>query len=644
MASYLLVFYAWLLVLFAAGHFISRVLAHAPNTGFYSTLLRNIFTGYVAVVILHSIIQTGFQTVNLVMLLIAALLCIEVRRTSFEQHTRFTINAREVITVLVASTLLFLIPWLTISNNDSHLGFFYTETDYILYSRIAQSLLNNGHENGFTILNQLDSYYTNPEPYHFFDIWGAATVSKLTTLNVFPNLITIVYPTFYLLAFAGYMVLLKKDNGWAPFAAFLLLFVGGITLSFIDIHPFLQSLSNLSYSLVSPKIYKLSYFYAFLIPAFLVYKSGQTKIAVLICLGLPVANIITLPTVVPALILFLLFLYIRFPQLRKTTLLSLGYTLTISLAIIFFYALNQRQSAGLAGAEISKPLDLLSGILQSMDLRTSRNIILGGALSLILLYFPYVLVIVIGRWRPKWSVLAIFPLAVIAISLLAWAALFLELNSSQLFSNISIVIMNIAAAVFFCTILNGEAGVPPSRFALAIIVFVLGATFILQWTRDLSKVAHLRTATHSEEYLKNAEARIPPHTVVGSVRSPDAMTYPFAKYNAVYTLGDYLLLQGRDCFAVNISDLSTPIDSTSSMTITRSMKAIRDGIFYRYSRLPANQDLSEGELMEKFVDEQHIQFLLIEEGAQLPANLEARISEQIQDSLSGERLVRIGAR
>ncbi len=352
MVSHLLAFYAWILVLFAAGHFISRVVANAPNTGFYSTLLRNVFTGYVAVVIIHSIIQTGFQTVNLVMLLIAVLLCIEVRRTSFEQHNKFTVTTKEVITVLVASTLLFLIPWLTISNNDSYLGFFYTETDYILYSRIAQSLLINGNENGFTILNQLDSYYTNPEPYHFFDIWGAATVSRLTTLNVFPSLITIVYPTFYLLAFAGYMALLKKNNSWTPFAAFLLLFVGGITLSFINIHPFFQSLSNLSYSLVSPKIYKLSYFYAFLVPAFLVYRSGHTKLAVLICLGLPVANIITLPTVVPALILFLVFLYIRFPQHRKTTILSLGYTLTISLAIVLFYALNQRQSAGLAGAAI----------------------------------------------------------------------------------------------------------------------------------------------------------------------------------------------------------------------------------------------------------------------------------------------------
>ncbi len=278
-----------------------------------------------------------------------------------------------------------------------------------------------------------------------------------------------------------------------------------------------------------------------------------------------------------------------------------------------------------------------------MDLRTSRNIIVGGVISLVLLYFPYVLVIIIGRQRPKWSVLTIFPAAVIAISLLAWAALFLELNSSQLFSNISIVIMNIAVAVLLCAFLNGEAGAPPSRIALAIIAIVLGVTFILQWTRDLSKVSDLRTVTHSEEYLKKAEALIPQHTVVGSVRSPGAMTYPFAKYNAVYTLGDYLLLQGRDCFAVNISDLSTPIDSTSNMTITRSMKAIRDGIFYRYSSLPANKDLSEGELMEKFVDEQHIQFLLIEQGAVLPANLEARVSEQIKDSLSGERLVKIGA-
>lgn len=642
MLSYLIIFFAWLLILFFVGHLLSRYGADAPNTGFYPTVLRNIFTGYVVVISVHAIIQTEFKTINIVLLLIGALICFEVRKNkTIRDSPRLQFKIKQLATLVIAAILLFLIPWLTISNNDSLLKFFYHETDYTLYSRIAQSLLVHGHENGFTILNELDPvYYNNPEPYHFFDIWGAATISRAFSVNPFPGLVTIVYPTFYFLAFAGYMALFKKEQAWTAVCAFVLLLVGGITLTFID-HSFFQSHTNLSFDLLTPKIYKLSYFYVFLISAFLLYRAGYTTIAVLVCVALPAANIITFPTIVPSLFGFLAIMYIRSPARRTEVTRNFIYTALAAIAIVGFYFLNQRQSAGLAGAEISKPLELIQGIIDPLELATRRNIIVGGILSIAIMYAPFIIVIALHRRQYSKTVLGLVPGIIITAGLLVWSILFQELNSSQIFSNISIVVVNLSIAIILSEIINNYPTVRPSRAVIAITAILLIGAVGFQVSRDVSKAGKLQVTSHSDDYLRKIGELTTPNSVVASIRSAGEMTSPFMKYNAVYPLGEYLLLQDKGCFAVNISDLSTPIDSTSNISATRSMKAIRDGLFYRYSKLPKNAALSEHELMEQFVDEFSIRFLIVSKNAVLPTKFMERAKEIVTDPLSGEQFIEL---
>ena len=245
MVNYLLIFFAWLLLLFAVGHLVSKFLANAPAGNFYYTLLRNIFAGYVSIIISFSMFYTGFKTVNIVLLIIAGLICFESRKRHFtDAPVRLEFGLRHIVTIMVVAIICFLIPWMTISNSDSYLQFFYKSDDYTFYSRISKSLLMNGQENGFGILNSLDSYYTNPEPYHFFDLWGAAAVSRIFSVNVYPSLLVIVYPTFYLLCFAGYMTLLRRDNFSAVLLAFAFLWVGGITPNFFGFNLFVGRLTD----------------------------------------------------------------------------------------------------------------------------------------------------------------------------------------------------------------------------------------------------------------------------------------------------------------------------------------------------------------------------------------------------------------
>jgi hypothetical protein len=641
MILYLVIFYAWLLILFTVGGLVSKLLAHAPNAGLYQTLLRNLFSGYVTFVGFYSVFKTEFKTINIVLILIGILVCFEVRRKKpIFENPKASFQPKQLLILFVVASILVLLPWLTIGNNESYLKFFYNNSDYVLYGRIAETLNLYGQENGFAILNQLDKYYNGPEPYHFFDIWGGAIVSNLFSINVFPALMVIIYPTFYLLVFLGYMSLLKVNNIWSPLIAFLLLLVGGISLSFID-HRFFRSLDNLAYALVSPNIYKLSYFYAFLVSALLLYRSGLIVAATLVCLALPVANIITLPSIVPALFVLLAVLYLRTPGNRREISLSLGCIFVVSIAILLFYFLNPRQSAGLAGAEISKPIDLVGGIIYPLDITTRRNIIIGGVISLIMLYLGHMIILLLNRRNINKTLLAIFPLSVIAISLLVWAVLFRELNSSQVFSNISIVVINISIAIVLIDVINAYANQRPSKAIIITSVILFGATIIFQATRDIQKAENFRVTLHTDDYLRKVEETIAPNSLVGSIKTAAEMTSAFMKYNAVYTLGDYLLLQDKQCFAVSMSDLSTPVDSTSEMTISRSMKAVRDGMFYRYSKLARNSGLNEDELAQRFVKEFQMRYIIASKDAVLPSSLSVHANVVATDPLSGERLLEI---
>ena len=640
MVNYLVIFFAWLLLLFTVGHLVSKFLAKAPAGNFYYTLLRNIFAGYATVIICFSMFYTGFKTVNIVVLIIAGMICFECRKRHFtDAQVGIEFGLRHIVTIMVVAIICFLIPWMTISNSDSYLQFFYTMDDYSFYGRISKSLLMNGQENGFGILNSLDPYYTNPEPYHYFDLWGAAAVSRIFSANVYPSLLVIIYPTFYLLCFAAYMTLLKRDNFSAVLLAFAFLWVGGIRIP--NVFGYDLFVGRLTDNLLTPESYKVSLYYLFLISAFLLYRVGYIAIGVLVCLGLPAATIATLPTIVPALLVFLTLAYIFSHLDRKELISAVIYVLLVACAIVLFYLFNQRETGGLFGAEISKPLSLIKSNLRISNLSAQGIILIKGIVMLVVIYSPFVALVVFYARRPTRKIIGFFPVIVVGISLLVWAALFREINSVQVFKNITVAIVNVTIVILLSQLANSHRRAVDSKIPLIVTLSLVTVAIVSQVTFTAKAIKRQRTVTHDEEYLKGVEARVAPNSIIGCIKSVKKMTRIYHKYNSVYTMGQYLLLQKKNCFAVNISDLSTPIDSTSALNLERSLKAVGNGIFYRYSKFPENSHLNEEELMAKFVKQYDVRYLLVQQGAKLPSLFEKRAKSILVDPLSGERFVEL---
>ena len=151
---------------------------------------------------------------------------------------------------------------------------------------------------------------------------------------------------------------------------------------------------------------------------------------------------------------------------------------------------------------------------------------------------------------------------VVGLSLLVWAALFREFNAVQIFKNIAVPIVNVTIVIFLSQIVNSYRRAFHAKTPLILTYGIVAIAITYQVILTTKAIKRRRTITHDDGYLKAVEAGVAPNSIIGCIKSVKEMTGMADKYNAIYQLGPYLLLQEKNCFAVNISDLSTPIDST----------------------------------------------------------------------------------
>ncbi|MFY7788342.1 MAG: hypothetical protein ACOVQA_10760, partial [Thermoflexibacteraceae bacterium] len=175
--------------------------------------------------------------------------------------------------------------------------------DLVGYSNFVKQLLLTQQENynGLTA-NLIDSYFHGLSPYHFYEFWLAAFITKFTgCLPLFAYWL-LVYPLFYLTTWAGILAVWEhrhtKITWKQQIVSFLLLFLGAIYLPFYDYVPYLDStvyLHNntlLTYGLLEP----------FLLAIYFLWQYQQKELAILGLLTIPLLSITTLAGVFGAII------------------------------------------------------------------------------------------------------------------------------------------------------------------------------------------------------------------------------------------------------------------------------------------------------------------------------------------------------
>jgi hypothetical protein len=522
--------------------------------------------------------------------------------------------------------------------------------DHIYSARIAYFSMTSGQESDVFLLQLLDSAYAGVKPYHYLELWLANLMTVLTKGKQVTLLYLVVYPFFYWLSLIGILALWQNQQfklaWWTAPAAVILLFLGGFTFDFYQGIPFLSGLSVFERPLISG-LPKLGQVYVGLLTIILLHLQRKYLLALLVLLLLSTNYVTLFPSIALAACLASLIVLLFGFVPKNLGLRALGYAFTSGLAIPIFYLLFDTSVVGREGANARDAFGVLSNLLSISSLRIRLNIVAGGLVQLGVVYLPYL--ILVALYWPQWRSLVTKERIAVWLSFglllvtsgISWAIFYQQLNSIQLFYNISVPLINSLLFGFLAWVTNQPKNW--KFWLVALLCLVSSLSLFKKITADYP-LKGLPTF-YADGYLKKIDQYL--QTMSGnwlagaSLRHPSAYSNVFEKYVTIYTNGTYLPYLGNGgAIAISLNDLEIPLD-IDPLIRQREQKAIGMGLFYRwvakekaagtFRDIPTSQ--------AAFVRHYQLRFLIVTKGVEVPATLRPMVTEEFVDGLSGERFL-----
>lgn len=144
----------------------------------FHQIFMSICIGIIAIISAYAIATTSFKTINLFFLILFIPLIFKYRNHQQQANTKL----KTIIASLIA-----LCPFFCINLFKQTLGFHSLELspylDANFYIDISNGLNLYGEENYYNSLNINKKYHGNT-PYHYFELWMSALLSKISTLDI----------------------------------------------------------------------------------------------------------------------------------------------------------------------------------------------------------------------------------------------------------------------------------------------------------------------------------------------------------------------------------------------------------------------------------------------------------------------------
>jgi len=222
------------------------------KSNFYSKAFFELLTGIVIIVFLKSIIETSFQTINILFLLLVIEFIIfkiykKERIVNLSFDTKNILEKEKIIKTLqliLFFILIFLIHSLYLYS-FSNQSFKIPDEDLLFYSKVSNSISLYGKENFIfsynNIINQNDNGIVL---YHFFDLWTNSFFFQLFNISSYFSLFFITAPIFTFILFVGITSLWEKIgklNFLKLILTILLLFVSGMYFDFYKIFRYMTN-------------------------------------------------------------------------------------------------------------------------------------------------------------------------------------------------------------------------------------------------------------------------------------------------------------------------------------------------------------------------------------------------------------------
>ena len=623
----------------------------------HASVFASLLTGLIFSITVFSIFTTYFKTINVGFLLLFLFGLLEFKKTS---GTNSVIQKRNFFTIkkflgFAVAYFVFVLWEAIFLFKTGAFPFVLPHNDFIFSSNISDSLLKTGYENFFMEGNFYNPVYHYMMPYHYFEIWINSFIVFFTGAN---NLLTFmlgVFPILYFTIWLGIASLFeqfkKKVSLQEYFLSFLLLFLGGFII-YLNKSEFFYNMHSLAPIPMELATKKYTTFYVFIIAALLLLTNKRTVLAMLVILSLSFVSITAFPPVLSGFTLFLLINgFLRLVG-GKSVVRVLLYLLAVgsTIAIIYFY-FNQ-SPFGLVFTD--KKSAIISKLFSASYLRTFAHIVIGGALQTGILYSPLLIFsffilrkMNIRQWQKEYKIIFLLFLSITVTSIFIWAILWDMVNATGFYAS-SLCYLNILFIFLFVLFYKANYhhlfSVKNILLGGFILLLCLRAGFAFYYNLNKEKE---QASLYSDRYIQQVIAEtknkdINPYGA--SLMNYEKNNNLFSKNTFFIRLGQYLKFTPNVKLTTCINITNAPL-SENDLQKKQEMEIMQLSVFYQFIRnqKKSGRFVSVEQSQADFIDQYHVNYLIVDKGVQVSAILQKRMKKEIADSLSGERFILLDA-
>jgi hypothetical protein len=534
------------------------------------------------------------------------------------------------LTLFAGALALFVLRFGQLYNPASDIPLL-PHSDTVFYANCIDFLVFFGKEN-----SSVDYVYganSGTSPYHYYELWYGAGVSRLFGQNTALSLVLIVFTTSLFVIWLGLCAVLeyyKKLNFTDVLFCFGAVFLCGLAFSVFTEVPFMRNIYVFSRNAWSyPKLFPI-YFYT--LSALLFFMRNKQKEGLLCLLSLPIVFISTSVGIFAGIATALLFSLFRTKLPRPKIYAAIVLT---AIAIGCFYLFLTVQTSTHVSIGLA---DTLQKIIHPAFLSTSINICVGATLQMVLLFSPFVaLYFIFNKQRPFKQIALDFRFHILVFvyvfSLMGWAVLHDKLSTVQVFANVSIVFLNIGAAWL---VINLWANNQP-LFSLPKLI-AIGFLLVGVW----NSAREYRVGYQQNNLFVSQVTNTPNLSPLGGFMY-DSLDYKNSEFGYVANfdiLGKYLIYAPSRTFPLSLSPHSFPVSKDSKLANIQSL-CLKNTPFWIYVEEEKKKGVFESIInsQAKFIDTLKIKYLICSKNVVLPDVLSQKIEKEVVDPNTGERFM-----
>ncbi len=598
--------------------------------GFYLQTFAKLLLGLTVFVVVTAMIYTKGLTIQVLFLPLLFFLAYKYSKKTENTSIKTSYNFSNIAAIFLGILCIFCFRFGQLYNFESNIPIA-PHGDIIYYANCIDFLASFGNEN-----SSVD--YMNPQgnsPYHYFELWFGVGVSRLFALNTALSLVLIIYSIGNILIWLGLCAILSSYKELKIIDIFFCLFLLTTTGLVFDLYTKVEFMKYIYvYTFNSLNYSKLYVVYIFAIASWLFFMRDKRLEAITCLIAIPIGFVTTAIGVFSGLFVWI---FVEYFMRRKFHYRELLACILIALSIFIFYkfiTISVNTHVNTNANDLIKKLTAIS------YLKTILNIGIGSTIQILLMFLPFLILLFLNKsihYKALNSSEFYLFVCIYIFSLLGWGVLHDKTSSTQVFTNITLIILNIFTSVSMLIIWQEKK----SKLLYLNYMF-LGIVLILSFKNSI--ISYRFPYPQSNKYVDTILQKSKELSQNGAFifTKEEYLKMEFSYVANLVIKGNYLLYSQKQTFPTSLSPYNYPI-SKNKFVASLEVAALENTPFWMYVEKQKKEGVFKNieESQVSFIKQYNINYLICSKNVILSEYLQKIIKNEIVDSNTRERFIQL---